>query len=134
MSRIIDKVAWVRVENGRILCARSTGKDRYYVPGGKREPGETDRETLVREVAEELSVSVRPETIAYFGTFEAQAHGKAEGVVVRMTCYTADYEGTLTPAAEIGEVAWLGYGARDQVSAVTQIIFDRLVELKVLDL
>jgi 8-oxo-dGTP diphosphatase len=133
MSSIIDKVAWVHIGNGRVLCARSRGKDSYYLPGGKREPGETDNDTLVREIEEELSVRLKPETIVYFGSFEAQAHGKSEGVVVKMTCYTADYGGTLTPASEINEIAWLAYADRERVSPVVQIIFDRLKDMKLLD-
>ena len=38
----IDKIAWIRLEDGKILSTRSRGKDVYYIPGGKREPGETD--------------------------------------------------------------------------------------------
>ena len=91
---MIDKVAWVHVVDGRVLVARSHGKDTFYVPGGKREPGESDVETLVREIREELSVDVSgPELI---GVFEAQAHGRAEGETVRMTCYTATFAGELT--------------------------------------
>ena len=36
---IIDKIAWIRLEDGAILSSRSRGKDVYYLPGGKREPG-----------------------------------------------------------------------------------------------
>lgn len=132
MITIIDKIAWIHIENGQILSARSKGKDTYYLPGGKREAGETDAETLVREIEEELSVQIKPETVSYFGVFEAEAHGKAEGVTVKMSCYIADYEGTLTPASEIEELAWLSYGDRDRVSVVTQIIFDQLHEQKLL--
>lgn len=132
MSNIIDKMAWVRIEGGSVLCACSKGKDSYYLPGGKREPGETDEQTLMREIEEELSVRLKPETITYFGSFEAQAHGKAEGVVVKMTCYTADFAGELKPASEIGEIAWLTYADRDKVSPVVQIIFDQLHEMKLL--
>ncbi|UQZ81290.1 hypothetical protein SK3146_00446 [Paenibacillus konkukensis] len=128
MTTTIDKIALLHIENGRILCARSRGKDTYYLPGGKREPGEADRDTLIREIEEELSVRIKPETILYFGTFEAQAHGKAEGVTVTMACYTADFEGSMQPASEIEELAWLTYKDRDRVSAVNQIIFDRLRE------
>ncbi len=58
--RIIDKVAWLRIEDGRILSTRSHGKDVFYFPGGKREPGESDLDTLTREIAEELTVTVDP--------------------------------------------------------------------------
>jgi len=132
MTTIIDKIAWIHIQNGQGLCARSKGKDTYYLPGGKREAGETDEETLVREIEEEISVRIKPETISYFGTFEAEAHGKAEGVIVKMTCYIADFEGTLSPASEIEELSWLSYKDRNRVSVVTQIIFDQLHEHKLL--
>ncbi|GAA0917368.1 NUDIX domain-containing protein [Nonomuraea longicatena] len=123
---MIDKVAWIEIQDGRILSTRSRGKDVYYLPGGKREPGESDLDTLVREIGEELAVAVLPATARHLGTFEAQAHGHSGGVVVRMTCYTADHEGTPTPAAEIEEVVWLTYADRDRVSPVDQLIFDHL--------
>ncbi|KAB2361807.1 NUDIX hydrolase [Actinomadura montaniterrae] len=125
-GRTIDKIAWILLDGGRILSTRSRGKDVYYLPGGKREPGESDAQTLVREVKEELTVDVLPDTVAHLGTWEAQAHGHAGGVTVRMTCYTAEYSGTPAPSSEIEEVAWLGYADRDRVSPVDQLIFDDL--------
>lgn len=122
----IDKIAWIHLENGAILSTRSKGRDVYYLPGGKREPGETDLETLVREVDEELGVAIVPETVCPFGTFEAPAHGHPAGVLVRMTCYTADYRGTPLPRNEIAELTWLTYADRPRVSAVDQLIFDQL--------
>ncbi|MNJ01971.1 hypothetical protein D3C73_1617680 [compost metagenome] len=50
-----------------------------------------------------------------------------------MTCMTADYAGSLEPAAEIAELAWLTYKDREHVSAVSRIIFDRLHELQMLN-
>src|SRR3954469_11460798 len=125
---MIDKIAWIHVVDGRILSTRSRGKDVYYLPGGKREPGESDAETLVRGIREELTVTISEPTIAPAGIFEAQADGKASGVVVRMTCYTADYTGTLKASSEIEEIAWLDYSDRDRVSAVDKLIFDHLRE------
>lgn len=124
MPIMIDKVAWILVQDGKVLSARSKGKDIYYFPGGKREPGENDTETLVREIEEELTVRIKPDTVRPFGIFEAEADGKAAGVRVRMVCYTADYEGRLSPAAEIEELAWLGENDRNRVSAVSQLVFD----------
>ncbi|OKP68566.1 DNA mismatch repair protein MutT [Paenibacillus sp. P3E] len=133
MSEIIDKVAWILIREGRVLGARSQGKDTYYFPGGKRESGETDAETLIREVKEEVSVDIIPDTAIEFGIYEAPAHGKAEGIQVKMTCFTAGYTGELSPAAEIAELAWLAYEDRERVSAVSRIIFDQLHEMKLLD-
>jgi 8-oxo-dGTP diphosphatase len=126
---MIDKIAWLHLHDGQLLSTRSRGKDRYYLPGGKREPGETDAQTLLREIQEELTVALDPVSLVYAGTFEAPAHGHPAGVLVRMTCYWASrYTGTLQPAAEIEEVVWLRYRHRPEVSAVDQLIFDWLCE------
>jgi len=123
MLALIDTVAWVHLEDGRILCARPRGKHVFYIPGGKREGAETDRQTLQREITEELTVALRPETIRHVGTYEADA---PDGALVRMSCYTAGYRGTLAASSEIDELAWFGYADRPRVPAVDQLLFDDL--------
>jgi 8-oxo-dGTP pyrophosphatase MutT (NUDIX family) len=130
---LIDKVAWIHVVDRRLLCARNAGRERFYLPGGKREPGESDVETLVREVDEELAVTVDPATAAYIGTFEALADARTDGLVVRMTCYTAHHEGTLTPSCEIDELAWLTTADGDRVSAVDRLVLAHLRAAGLLD-
>ncbi|HET6286174.1 MAG TPA: NUDIX domain-containing protein [Amycolatopsis sp.] len=123
---MIDKIAWLHLVDGRILSTRSRGKSVFYLPGGKREPGESDAETLLREIREELTVEIDPATIEPAGVFEAQADGHASELLVRMTCYTGEFSGTLAASSEIDEVKWLGHTDRDRVSAVDKIIFDHL--------
>ncbi|MBC6991908.1 NUDIX hydrolase [Hymenobacter sp. BT491] len=130
--KVIDKIAWLHLHDGKLLSTRSRGKDRYYIPGGKREAGESDEQTLRREIREELTVELTTGSLCYEGTFRAQAHGHAEGTLVMMTCYSARYEGILQPAAEIEEVVWLTYRDRPAVSAVDQVIFDWLHERQLL--
>lgn len=128
----IDKLAWVQIEHGRLLAARSRGRDLFFLPGGKRESGESDEAALIREIREELSVELDPATLRLLGVFEAQAHGQPDGVNVRMTCFTGTYSGALRPAAEIEEIAWLSYADRDRLSLVAQIIADALHEQRLL--
>ncbi len=124
--RLIDTVAWVFIEDGRILCARPAGKDVFYIPGGKREGAETDLQTLLREIDEELTVALLPETVAHVGTYEAEIPGSTP-TVVRMACYSADFVGTIAPSSEIAEIDWFGYGDRPRVPPVDQALFDDLV-------
>jgi len=129
----IDKLAYILIVDRKILTTRSKDKDTWYIPGGKREGNETDAEALIREVQEELSVTLKPETIKHYGTFEAQAHGKPEGTIVRMTCYEAEYDGELAPAAEIDELRFVNYDWRSKSSPVDELIFDDLKSKKLID-
>ena len=130
MPVFVDTVAWVLVEDGRILCARPRGKDVFYVPGGKREGAESDLQVLLREIAEELTVALRPDTVRHVGTYQAeQPDGRLDSVVVRMSCYTGDYSGRLAPSSEIDELAWFCYTDRRRVPAVDRLLFDDLKAL-----
>ena len=129
---MIDKLAWIHLLDNRILCVRSKNKALYYIPGGKREPGETDQQALIREIQEELSVDLLTDTILFAGEFIAQADGKEADIMVKITGYTAEYQGDLKPAAEIAEMAWLTYADREKCSLVVQHIFDWLYENKLI--
>jgi 8-oxo-dGTP diphosphatase len=128
----IDKLAYIYLKDGKILSTLSKGKDTWYIPGGKREAGETDQEALMREVEEELTVKLRPQTIKHYGTFEAQAHGKSEGTIVRMTCYEAEFDGELQPSSEIERMAFVDYAWKDRSSMVDGLIFDDLKEKRLI--
>ena len=129
----IDKIALIYLKNGKILSSLSKGKDTYYIPGGKRENNETDEETLIRECKEELSIEIKRDTLKYYGTFKAQAHGKAEGIIVKMTCYMADFEGKLKANSEIQELKWLDYSNLNvKISPVDQLIFEDLYKKKLI--
>jgi 8-oxo-dGTP pyrophosphatase MutT (NUDIX family) len=51
------QIAFIEIQKRKILSTKSR-KTKYYIPGGKRENGESDEQTLIREIAEELSVAI----------------------------------------------------------------------------
>ncbi len=122
----IDKLAWVYLKDEQLLSARSQGKTAYYLPGGKREAGESDEAALIRELKEELSIDLIPTTITYLATFRAQADGKPVGTMVQLTCYNAAFTGTISAAAEIAEVIWISHHDKPHCSPATQLLLDWL--------
>lgn len=130
---MIDKIAWIYLKDRKVLSTLSKGKDKYYIPGGKREEFENDIETLTREIKEELSVDLDISSIRYYGSFKAQAHGKSEGIVVKMSCYTANYNRDLKEDSEIEEIVWLTYKDIENVSPVDKLIFKDLYDKNLID-
>lgn len=131
--KLIDKLAWIYIKDRKLLHARSLGKDTWYIPGGKREKGETDQKALLREVAEELSVELLPHTLKLLGIFKAQAHGKPKGVMVQMTCYTGEFDGKIKPGAEIEEIMWLDSKPTVPIGPVDVLILDYLKKNDLID-
>lgn len=130
---VIDKLAWLSVRDRKVLFVRTKGKDLFYTVGGKREQGESDEDALIREVQEEVSVALKPETIHYLATFRDQAHGQPEGVFVELKCFSADYDGELKASAEIAELGWLASTDKDKTTIPGAMILDWLKERNLID-
>ena len=126
MKKEIDKLAWLYIEEGKLLSARSINKELFYIPGGKREQGESDEQALIREINEEISVDLIPSTIEYVGLFEAQADGKDNDTIVKLTCYFAEFEGELKPDAEIEEIDFISHANKHLCSAGSIKVMDWL--------
>ncbi len=123
---LIDKLAWVEVKDSKLLCVRSKGKKLFYLPGGKREVGESDPQALIREIREELGVELVPDSMNLIGSFEAPADSQLSSVLVRLRCYTANYTGALQPQSEIEEMAWIAFTEQHKASVATQTVFQHL--------
>ncbi len=64
--KTIEVVAAIIHHDGKILATqRGYGdfKDGWEFPGGKMEPGETAEAAIVREIEEELAVTIKPEKL-----------------------------------------------------------------------
>lgn len=147
-NNYIDKLALIMINSeDKQLVARSYGKKVFYTPGGKREAGETDEEALLRECKEELDVDLlsatktQPATIEPYGTFQAQAFGKPEGTMVRMTCFRVlpreaeiELACLVKPSEEVEELAWIDSNFDRAKLTVTGImILEDLIEKKLID-
>jgi 8-oxo-dGTP diphosphatase len=126
MMEFIDKIAWMHVQERQLLCVRSHGRLLAYLPGGKRESGESDEACLVREIGEELGVTLRSDSIRPMGVYVGVADGQPDGTLVRLACYGADFQGRLIAGAEIAEIMWLDHGDLDRCSPTARLVLDDL--------
>lgn len=127
--KVIETANWILRDGAKILSVRSNGRDRFYLPGGKIDPGETAHDAIMREINEELGVDLIPDTIRELGTFAGQGHKQPDGAIVRMTCFVADYRGTLSPAREIAELRWLTPRERNLMAPMGQKITAALFDI-----
>ncbi|WP_280442670.1 NUDIX hydrolase [Nocardia brasiliensis] len=102
--------ALVRDGQGRILMIRRTDNDKYSIPGGGQEVGETVTEAVVREVQEETGIDV--EVTGMIGVFSDPGHviSYDDGEVRQefSICFDANpVGGELRPSSESKEVKWV---------------------------
>ncbi len=98
--------ALVSRADGRILLVRKRGASAFMQPGGKIEPGEEPVDALVRELREELCLSVNKNELVYLGSFTAPAANEP-GWFVQAELFGIDVETAVHPAAEIEEIIWM---------------------------
>lgn len=96
----------VVVRNRKLLLAFSNNKKAFYLPGGKTDQGETTVEALVREIDEELNVSLEVDALRFYMHVEAPAFGEKEATLMKQDCFRADLPAMPTPAAEIGDLRY----------------------------
>lgn len=88
MKHINVAAAIIRDGNKVLSCQRGYGefKDGWEFPGGKLEPGETGEQAIVREIKEELEVTIG--NLEYLCTVEHDY----ETFHLSMQCYLAEIE------------------------------------------
>jgi 8-oxo-dGTP diphosphatase len=120
----LTSVAWLHVRDGRVLGVRTRGRDMFYLPGGKPEPGESHEDALRRELHEELGVHVRELRPAFVVT--APAHGLRVETILTMHCFRGAAVGAPQPAREIAELAWLDIAGDERAAPAVQVALRRL--------
>jgi uncharacterized protein (TIGR00730 family) len=120
----LTSVGWLHVRDGRLLAVRTRGRDCFYLPGGKLEPGESHEQALIREVREELGVRLHDLRPAFMVT--APAHGLPTPTKLTMHCFYAIPSGPLQAAREIEETAWLQVPQDDRAAPAVQTVLARI--------
>lgn len=105
--------------DGAVVTVRKAGTDRFMLPGGKWEAGESPLECAVREVAEELGAVLNPEALTPLGRFET-ATANEPGFVLVSEVFAAEVDGLQEPRAEIAEARWVGRPEFESIAALPE--------------
>jgi 8-oxo-dGTP diphosphatase len=113
MNLILSSSSTIRIaaalvigKDGRTLLVRKQGTLAFMQPGGKIESNEEPETALIRELEEELGLTVTRSQAVYIGRFAAPAANEP-GFVVVAELFLITNVAAVTPASEIEEIVWL---------------------------
>lgn len=99
----------LRSSAGDVILVRKRGTQRFMLPGGKIDPGETPAAAAIREIHEELGVVLNADELEELGVFEASAANEP-GKRVQGHMFTHPALPGAQPQREIEEMIWFTPG------------------------
>ncbi|WP_231442700.1 NUDIX hydrolase [Brevibacterium zhoupengii] len=110
----VSALVLLHPDEPQILMVRKEGTTSFMLPGGKPETGESAEATIIREISEELGLTLETDRLSPLGTFAAEAANEADHRVIGdVFCYEGlpaelNVDG-INHLAEIAEAAWFPY-------------------------
>lgn len=109
------------IKDKKVLVVRKKTKENFLefiIPGGKRESGETDLETLQREMQEEVNLKIIK--TEYLGEYRDIAI--FENIPIAMKVYLCEVEGEINVQNEIKEFCWIDKNYKEKGIKVGSIL------------
>lgn len=116
---MISKIGLAVIKNNKLLVLKKKGLDKYILPGGKVEKGESDIECLEREIDEELQAFVT--NIKFLATFTDIAAGSDEKLQIKL--YLGDIS-KFQVSSEIEAYYWV---AKNDLKNLSPIIKNKII-------
>ncbi|UTH15044.1 NUDIX hydrolase [Macrococcus epidermidis] len=117
----------VDIKGDKILLVKVRDNEKYYLPGGKIETGEDDKESLVREIQEELSLELDPARLTYYDTIIGPAYPDIENQV-ELRCYMYDGIKEYQKSNEITAVEYIEMNESELIAPAVNILIEKLRE------
>lgn len=127
----VSAVALVR--DRRLLMVTARGRDVYYLPGGKIDPGESAAEAAAREAWEEAALALDAAALTELFEVRTLAHGEPEGRMVHMSVFLAETSAEPAPSAEVDSVHWVSTADANSCPPAGRAVLDRLSALDLID-
>jgi len=121
---VTDRVAWIHIEDNKLLFLKEKEHPAYVLPGGQRLAGASDAIQLCEYLEQLFGVLADPEGVEYIGTFESK--DAVPAILLRQRCYTLPVSGSWHPADRIEALHWFGYADRSTLSANNQQVLEAL--------
>lgn len=96
----------VVINQNKLLLAYSGNKNAWYLPGGKIDKGETAQEALIREIEEELNLSLDTSRLRYYCHTTAPAYGEDKNIIMEQECYLYQLQEAIEPSHEIEAIKY----------------------------
>jgi 8-oxo-dGTP diphosphatase len=113
--------AVIKDDEGRLLLIKrghEPAAGLWSLPGGRIEPGETDLEALIREIAEETGLEI--EAGRLLGTVQRPG---LHGAVIDIRDYTATViGGTLSPGDDAADARWVDVAELDGLALTDGLV------------
>ena len=118
------------MKDRQFLTDKEHGKDFFALPGGGIDPGETDKDTIIREIREELGFEFNFPLSLFL---ETELPGKGENEMVHFRVYQTEIpniNNLITKTVDIEQIQWINsFTAQNK-----KISLSHLVEWKILPL
>lgn len=121
----------VIIRDRKLLLAFSKNKKAWYLPGGKVADGESTKEALVREIHEEMEVTLKTEALLFYTHITAPAFGEDPAMIMKQDCFLYEFVETPKANAEISALKFFdqnSYKAEIQVPGVVLLMKKLIAE------
>lgn len=105
--------------DGAVVTVRKAGTDRFMLPGGKWEHHESPLQCAIRELDEELGVSLSPGQLTSLGRFTTDTANEP-GFRLVSEVFAAAVDDRVQPRAEIAEARWVPAKEMAQIAMLAE--------------